>query len=133
MALDTPAFSLANLISRSFPGPKPEATLGPDVGTTTSSSGSTKAISGSAATALAVVLSVVILCLCITGIYFLTVRRRKPEQTELEVGEDGQKIKMVTEQRRWWRRGSGESQDELVPDVKVPTTAHVHHRQSDVC
>lgn len=106
--------------------------------TTSPASANGHTLSTPASIALAVVISVVLLTLVLTGVYLIWFRKRSPSQEqksshgeEMEVDEDGVKIemkKMEREQRgRWWSRKDGvKSQDTLVEGgLSVPAGAVV--------
>jgi hypothetical protein len=103
-----------------------------------SSTPSTSTLSVGGAIALAVSICAVLLVLCLTAVYFIYWRPRKHQKREeLEIGPDGTKVKMQIEkdQRRtgWGRRGSGTSQETLVPEVQVnpPASAVVREQRTE--
>ena len=85
------------------------------------------------AIAVAIAIAVALINLILTLMYYLHWRQKKPTrhvQEVLDITEDGLKFKKQ-KLRKWWRSGSGESQDRLVSGhVTVPKSAYVRQEQS---
>lgn len=143
--ITTPSNSLkmsriVNLIQRSLPdgGSSGDASDSPYDTTRDSPPKGSRTLSSGSATALALSVSAIIILAIVATWYFVYWRPQKESRPsrddELEIGDDGTKIKMQLQSQkgsgRWWgRRDSGESQDTLVPgEVTVPAGAVVRER-----